>query len=112
MTPSTRSELASIGVSDDAVNEAGRIATSLAALLSGLPSPQTKAIIGFILSESLQQTHKDYAIERQTIDPQILEWASGNFDAQEAAANLREIRETGGLSLADFYGELEQLARG
>jgi hypothetical protein len=112
MSPSDRNQLASIGVSADAVNEASRIAASFAALLSGLPSPQTAAIVQFILAETFQQTKGFNPGEYPMVDPRIIEWSIRTFDAQEAAANLREIRETGGLSLADFYSDLEQLARG
>ncbi len=49
---------------------------------------------------------KQYSSE--PIPPEILEWARKNLNEEETAAGLREIRETGGLELADFIQELEQ----
>jgi len=112
MSPFHQDQLASAGVTADASKEAGRIAASLAALLAGIPSPQTTAVVGFILAEGFRQTQELAAMGDRTIDPRLVEWASRTFDAREAAANLRDIRETGGLRLADFDADLERLARG
>jgi hypothetical protein len=39
---------------------------------------------------------------------ELLEWARKRLDEEEAAAALREIRETGSFELSDFIHELEQ----
>ena len=43
--------------------------------------------------------------------PEILEWARKQHTPDEIAALFREMRETGGLELKDFIGELEALAK-
>jgi hypothetical protein len=40
------------------------------------------------------------------VTPELLAWARQKFSEDEIAAGIREIRETGGLALADFYHEL------
>jgi hypothetical protein len=105
--PSSKNQLALAGVSDAAAIEASRIAESLAALLSTVPSPQAMTVVGFVLSESIRQTQ-----ETATLDPVTIDLARQKFDPQQAAANLREIRETGGHTLAEIDDELEKLAQG
>jgi hypothetical protein len=109
--PPSKNQLSLAGVSDAASNEASRIATSLAALLSTVPSPQAMAVVGFVLSESFRQT-QEITTSQQSLDPQTIEWARQRFDLQEAAANLSEIRESGGHTLDEIDDELERLARG
>jgi hypothetical protein len=48
---------------------------------------------------------------RETIPPEILEWARQTFDEEEFLAHVREIEATGGLRLEDFIAELEARAR-
>jgi len=48
----------------------------------------------------------------QPIDPEIIAWALRNIDETEIAAELEEIRLTGGLRFSDFEAELERIARG
>lgn len=50
-------------------------------------------------------------LSRPPVDPAIIEWAARQFDPVEAAENLKEIRETGGLRLCDFIHDLEKIAR-
>jgi hypothetical protein len=56
---------------------------------------------------SLPET-QDYRSEE--IPPEILEWARQQLNEEVIVAGLREIRETGGLELADFLHELEREA--
>ena len=107
-----RDQLATAGLGEQASDEANRIATSLAALLARVPTPQTMAVVGYIVAEGLRQTHERSGETHPPIDPQIVEWATQGIDLQEAAANLREIRATGGLRLTDFDADLERLAQG
>lgn len=60
----------------------------------------------------LSEAAREIARAKTPIDPEILAWALNNIDEAEIAANLKEIRETGGLRLIDFEAELEQIARG
>jgi hypothetical protein len=106
--PSSQDALALAGVSPAASSEAGRIAVSLAALLSTVPPPQAMTVVGFVLSESIRRT-QEMAIP---LDPGTIEWARQKFDPKEAASNLREIKETGGHTLAEIDDELERLAQG
>jgi hypothetical protein len=46
------------------------------------------------------------------IPPEVLEWARWQFSEEELTANLREVREKGGLELKDFLHELEQVVEG
>ena len=48
---------------------------------------------------------------RQTIPPEILEWARQTFDEAEFLAQVREIEATGGHRLEDFVAEIETRAR-
>ncbi len=48
---------------------------------------------------------------RETIPPEILEWARQTFDEAEFLTHVREIEVTGGLRLEDFIAELEARAR-
>ncbi len=107
-----RDQLATAGLGEHASDEATRIATSLAALLAGAPAPQTMTVVGYIVAEAIRQKHERSGETHPPIDPQIVEWATRGIDLQEAAANLREIRETGGLRLTDFEADLERLAQG
>ncbi len=42
-----------------------------------------------------------------TVTPELIEWAKKTFTDEEAAAGLREIRETGGLTFDDVIRGLE-----
>ena len=48
---------------------------------------------------------------RETIPPEIVEWARQTFDEEEFLRQVREIEATGGLQLEDFIAELEARAR-
>ena len=48
---------------------------------------------------------------RETIPPELLEWARQTFDEQDFLAQVREIEATGGVQLEDFIAELEARAR-
>jgi hypothetical protein len=48
---------------------------------------------------------------RESIPPEILEWARQTFDEQEFLSRIREIEATGGLQLQDFIAEVEARAR-
>ncbi|OWK43125.1 hypothetical protein [Fimbriiglobus ruber] len=41
----------------------------------------------------------------------VVEQALRDFDEKETLEGIRQIQETGGLALSDFYEELEQLVR-
>jgi hypothetical protein len=49
---------------------------------------------------------------RTQLSPELLEWARQQFNEEELEANLREVREKGGLELKDFIHELEQIVNG
>lgn len=48
--------------------------------------------------------------ESEPITPELREWLLQQFNEEELAASLREVRETGGLELHEFIHELEQAA--
>jgi hypothetical protein len=48
---------------------------------------------------------------RETIPPELVEWARQTFDEEEFLAQLREIEARGGLQLEDFISEVEARAR-
>jgi hypothetical protein len=48
---------------------------------------------------------------RETIPPEIVEWARQTFDKEEFLMDVREIEATGGVQLEDFLAELEARAR-
>jgi hypothetical protein len=48
---------------------------------------------------------------RETIPPELVEWARQTFDEEEFLAQVREIEATGGLQLEDFLPEIEARAR-
>jgi hypothetical protein len=47
---------------------------------------------------------------RSGLTPEVLEWARQGINEEEISAALREIRETGGLTLDQFIHEIEELA--
>ncbi|MFO0930008.1 MAG: hypothetical protein U0736_23785 [Gemmataceae bacterium] len=49
---------------------------------------------------------------RESIPPDLLEWARQTFDEDAFIAQMREIEATGGLQLEDFLPEMEARARG
>jgi hypothetical protein len=48
---------------------------------------------------------------RETIPPELLEWARQTFDEEEFLAQVREIEASGGLQLEDFIAEVQARAR-
>lgn len=58
-----------------------------------------------------EQTNPSEPFPRQTIPPELLEWARQTFDEEEFLAQVREIEATGGLKLEDFIAEVEARAR-
>jgi hypothetical protein len=58
-----------------------------------------------------EQSNPPEPFPRQTIPPEIVEWARQTFDMEEFMTNVREIEATGGLQLEDFIAELEARAR-
>jgi hypothetical protein len=48
---------------------------------------------------------------RETISPELVEWARQTFDEDEFLAQVREIEATGGLQLEDFLPEIEARVR-
>lgn len=57
------------------------------------------------------QPHQSEPFSRETIPPEILEWARQTFDEEEFLRHVREIEATGGLHLEDFIAELEAIAK-
>ncbi len=57
------------------------------------------------------QSNQPEPFPRQTIPPEILEWARQTFDEEEFLRQVREIEATGGLPLEHFIAELEARAR-
>jgi hypothetical protein len=49
---------------------------------------------------------------RESIPPDLLEWARQTFDEDEFLAQVRDIEATGGLPLEAFLAEVEARARG
>jgi hypothetical protein len=60
---------------------------------------------------SPDQPNRSELFPRDTIPPEIVEWARQTFDQAEFLAQVREIEATGGLQLEDFIAELEARAR-
>jgi hypothetical protein len=56
------------------------------------------------------QSNHSEPFPRETIPPEILEWARQTFDEEEFLTQVREIETTGGLQLEDFIAELEARA--
>ena len=57
------------------------------------------------------QSNQSEPFSRQTIPPEIVEWARQTFDEEEFLTHVREIEATGGMRLEDFIAELEARAR-
>lgn len=45
-----------------------------------------------------------------SLSPELQKWAREQFNEEEIAAGIREIRENGGIEFRDFVGELEKAA--
>ena len=48
----------------------------------------------------------------EPLSPDLLEWARQTFDEEEFMAGVREIRQTGGVRLEDFIGDIERRVKG
>jgi hypothetical protein len=57
-----------------------------------------------ILAEAISRSRST------TLTPEVITWARAQFRDEEIAAELREIRQTGGLELRDFIHELDRPA--
>lgn len=57
------------------------------------------------------QPNQPEPFPRETIPPEIVEWARQTFDEEEFLARVREIEAKGGLQLEDFIAEIEARAR-
>ena len=57
------------------------------------------------------QPNQSEPFPRETIPPEIVEWARQTFDEEEFLARVREIEATGGLRLEDFITEVEARVR-
>ena len=57
------------------------------------------------------QPNQSEPFPRETIPPEIVEWARQTFDEDEFLARIREIEAKGGLRLEDFLAELNTRAR-
>jgi hypothetical protein len=57
------------------------------------------------------QSDQSEPFRRETVPPEIVEWARQTFDEEEFLKYIREIETTGGLRLEDFIAELEARAR-
>jgi hypothetical protein len=57
------------------------------------------------------QSRPSEPFPRESIPPEVLEWARQTFDEEEFLAHVREIEAMGGLRLEDFIAELEARAR-
>ena len=62
--------------------------------------------------EDLSDAAREIAARKQPIDPELITFALQDINEAEIAAELEEIRRTGGLRFSDFEAELEQIARG
>jgi len=57
------------------------------------------------------QSNQSEPFPRQTIPPEIVEWARQTFDEQEFLTHIREIEATGGVQLEAFIAEVEARVR-
>jgi len=57
------------------------------------------------------QSNPPEPFPRQTIPPEIVEWARQTFDKEEFLTHVREIEATGGIQLEEFIVEVEARAR-
>jgi len=117
MTDSFREKLSRLASPEFATtlgNETERIAKGLSTLLASAPPETTDAIVGVILSE-ISHTLKSPTpsalngapFEVTPVPREVFEQALREIDEEEIAAEIREIRETGGFALRDFYHELD-----
>jgi hypothetical protein len=88
----------------------------LAALLTPL-NPEARDQVLFAVSRELrlheQRTGENGTglPQQQVHSPELRDWIRQRYPIAETLAALREIREKGGLELADFIHELEEAAR-
>jgi hypothetical protein len=61
---------------------------------------------------SEQEPRRPESVRTESLPPDLLEWARQTFNEEEFMADVREIRETGGLRFEDFIGEIEQRITG
>jgi hypothetical protein len=88
----------------------------LAALLTPLNQQARDEVLFAVSRELLLQDQRACANgadlpQQQVHSPELREWIRQRYPIEETLAALREVREKGGLELADFIHELEEAAR-
>jgi hypothetical protein len=78
----------------------------LTALLAAVPGDRVERIISLLPLAIRTECPSPPQAPVGEVTPELLAWARQQFSEDEIAAGIREIRETGGLALADFYHEL------
>ena len=98
------------------------LANQVAAVLASVPHGAALTAVGLLVTQVSQRLAEIHAAKRSVnggaaplpdtppIPPELLEWAKRQFTEEEAITDIREIRETGGLTLDDFYHDLEKAA--
>jgi hypothetical protein len=92
----------------DVAGSVDALAGQMAKLLRDLDPPARAAALAAFQNRVLT----DLAANGDRLSPELLAWARAQFTEEELVAGLREVRETGGLQLADFLHELEREAAG
>jgi len=57
------------------------------------------------------QSNPPEPFPRETLPPELLEWARQTFDEEEFLAQVHEVEASGGLRFEDFIQEIEDIAR-
>ena len=114
MTEQTLMHLAQQAAGGDPV-AVDALALQLATLLTPLDQRTREEVLVEVVHQILQKetsaAENATPPKRHGLTPELREWLLHQFTEEEASAGLREIREKGGLELADFLHELEEEAR-
>jgi hypothetical protein len=108
-------------LSPSVAREVNRLADELVRLIAASDQPDKPLILSALFAAVSQKVDQSSPISspgdgvgdpmraKVPVPAQIVEQAQRQFNEEEVVTGLREIRESGGLSLNDFYHELEKL---
>lgn len=110
MNPSFRKELEKIvtpAVASEIAARTSELAARLSAVLIDAPADDARSLLNHFMRAICEELRES----RTPVPVAVIELALQEFDDKAIVEELRRVRESGGLKLEDFYGDLERLVR-
>jgi hypothetical protein len=116
MNASFRDELtrlASPAVAATITKGTSELAASLAPVLAAASPSDAKQLLGLFVGAVIAEIEAagGGSVAKTPVPPEVVQQALRDFDEKATAEAIRQLRETGGLTLSEFYADLEQLIR-